>query len=366
MYRHCLSCSGHLGHNERIEEFPVGRRLAFDPARGRLWVICPRCERWNLVPIEDRWEAVEACERLFRGTRLRFSTANVGVAEVPPDLGLVRIGAPRKPEMAAWRYGRYLRRWLPGPVDVMGRVERVADRAVGMAAARLGIRRDYDLAMWLRLRRRPDRIVALFDDQGVARAVRARHLETAELKRPDPGEPWHLVVRHDGGSASVSGDQGLAVAGKLLAVLNGSGASEDAIQYAVAKLEDAANPDGYFARVAAIALRCWWGRRPDNLLPVPIPSPTTDAERLALHLTKRSFWGRGGLGSEPETPLPRLPLVDRLALEMAAHEDTERRALEGELAGLERAWREAETLAAISDDLFLAEGWSGRWLPTPA
>ncbi len=366
MYHHCLSCSSHLGRNDLIEEFPVGRRLAFDPARGRLWVICPRCERWNLVPVEDRWEAVEACERLFRSTRLRFSTANVGVAEVPPDVGLVRIGSPLKPEMAAWRYGRYLRRWLPGPIDIGGRIERVADRVVGLAAARLGIRRDYDLAMWLKLRRRPERIVALFDDDGVPRAVRARHLETAELKRPDPGEAWRLVVRHDAGTVSLSGDQGLAVAGKLLAVLNGSGAGDDAIRYAVAKLEDAANPAGYFARVAAIALRCWWGKRPDNLLPAPVALPATDAERLALHLTKRSFWGRGGLGSEPETPLPRLPLVDRLALEMAANEDTERRALEGELAGLERAWREAETLAAISDSLFFTGGWTDGWAAVPA
>jgi hypothetical protein len=43
--------------------------------------------------------------------------------------------------------------------------------------------------------------------------------------------------------------------------------------------------------------------------------------------------------------------VDRLALEMAANEDTERRALEGELAELEAAWRDAEEIAAIADTL---------------
>jgi hypothetical protein len=77
----------------------------------------------------------------------------------------------------------------------------------------------------------------------------------------------------------------------------------------------------------------------------------TPAERLALHLTKRSFWGRGGLGSEAITALPQLPLVDRHALEMAANEDAERRALEGELRVLEHAWRQAEEIAAIADDL---------------
>ena len=46
-----------------------------------------------------------------------------------------------------------------------------------------------------------------------------------------------------------------------------------------------------------------------------------------------------------------VPLVDRLALEMAAHEETERRALEGELEDLEAAWREADEIAAIADAL---------------
>jgi hypothetical protein len=45
----------------------------------------------------------------------------------------------------------------------------------------------------------------------------------------------------------------------------------------------------------------------------------------------------------------------RLALEMAAHEETERRAFEGELALLEEAWREAEEIAAIADRLLIPE-----------
>jgi len=44
--------------------------------------------------------------------------------------------------------------------------------------------------------------------------------------------------------------------------------------------------------------------------------------------------------------------VDRLALEMAANEDTERRAMDGELTELERAWRDAEEVAAIADGMF--------------
>jgi hypothetical protein len=37
---------------------------------------------------------------------------------------------------------------------------------------------------------------------------------------------------------------------------------------------------------------------------------------------------------------------------MASNEDIERRALEGELASLAEAWKEAEEIANISDELF--------------
>ena len=40
---------------------------------------------------------------------------------------------------------------------------------------------------------------------------------------------------------------------------------------------------------------------------------------------------------------------------MASHEESERRALEGELALLEMAWREAEEVAAIADDLLVGD-----------
>lgn len=106
MYSTCLFCHASLGANERLEQFPVGRRLAFDSARGRLWVICPRCARWNLSPLEERWEIQEECERLFRDTRLRYSTEQIGMARLADGLELVRIGEPLRPEMAAWRYGR--------------------------------------------------------------------------------------------------------------------------------------------------------------------------------------------------------------------------------------------------------------------
>ena len=33
---------------------------------GRLSVVCRKCERWNLSPLDERWEAIEAAEGRFR------------------------------------------------------------------------------------------------------------------------------------------------------------------------------------------------------------------------------------------------------------------------------------------------------------
>src|SRR5256885_7300480 len=105
MYTHCIYCHADLGNNSVIETFPVGRRLAFYAAKGRLWAVCRKCERWNLTPLEERWEAVEDCERRFRAARKRVSTENIGLARLDEGLELVRIGEPLRPEFAAWRYG---------------------------------------------------------------------------------------------------------------------------------------------------------------------------------------------------------------------------------------------------------------------
>src|SRR4030095_207224 len=105
MYSTCIFCHAALEANDTIEHFPIGRRLAFDSERGRLWVICRRCRQWNLTPTEDLWEATEECARFSRDPRLRVSTDQVGLARLPSGVELVRIGRPQRPELAAWRSG---------------------------------------------------------------------------------------------------------------------------------------------------------------------------------------------------------------------------------------------------------------------
>ncbi|HKN65433.1 MAG TPA: hypothetical protein VJW73_04110, partial [Gemmatimonadaceae bacterium] len=368
MYSTCLFCNSALGTNDQIAAFPVGHRLAYDPARGRLWAICARCGRWNLSPLEERWEAIDECERLFRGTRLRYSTDNIGLARVGEHLELVRIGPALLPEIASWRYGSKIEQHTAntnGKRPVNGLVRRstglprwLARRAAAALAGYATTVGLSDEAM-LRLRtfRRGDAVLArTIDDRGSPIVIRYAHLGGAELIRPDRDAPWRLVVRHDGGISRLAEGVGLRTAGKMLASLNFGVASNAEVQHAIAKLDEAGDRDGYFTRVASLAMRTHWGRVPDapdeGLIE---PAGSSFAERIALQLANRSFWGRGGTGSEETTPLFRLPAVDRLALEMASNEDIERRALEGELTSLAEAWREAEEIARISDELFADE-----------
>ena len=55
-----------------------------------------------------------------------------------------------------------------------------------------------------------------------------------------------------------------------------------------------------------------------------------------------------------------LSTPDRLALEMALHEEAELRALQGELAELERAWRDAEEIAGIADGILSSPALNSR------
>lgn len=360
MYTTCLFCNESLGRNDVIELFPVGRRVAFDPEKGRLWVICGECTRWNLSPIEERWEAIEDCERRFRATHLRYSTDNIGLAQLREGLELVRIGKALRPEVAAWRYGDVIQR--RGSGRILGLATGLARRGIRVAHEALSrITRDDAPSIFadepltrLRLYRHRDRVLdVLTDERGNRSIIRWGHLDAAELMRPDPHEPWRLVVKHDRGLTTVTGDDGLRTAAKVLSALNAAGALPDDVRRATEKIEDAEDEQGYFSRIVALAMRTGWGRFPDApLSAAPVAAPSSAAERLALHITNRSFWGRGSITSEPSTLMLRLPLVDRLALEMAANEDTERRALAGELLELERAWRDAEEVAAIADGMF--------------
>jgi hypothetical protein len=322
MYSSCLYCKAELGTNQAIESFPVGRRLAFDEARGRLWVVCPTCRRWNLSPLEQRWEAVEDCERKFRQTPRRVTTENIGLAQLREGLELIRIGRPLRPEFAAWRYGAQLRR----------RRDRHRIRHGVSSAAQVLIITAGSGLLWVPWMAcdalANHRLIArAHDADGAALSIRRKHIKDFRLL-PEGEGSWLARVKHRDGTSELRGPDAVRLTGKLLPHINLQGGSPTQVQEAVKQLESAGGPEGTFTAVAA-------------------------------HLRK---WQYHGLIRTPDHRIRTAPLELRLALEMAAHEETETRALEGELAHLELAWREAEEIAAIADSLLLPRSITDRIL----
>jgi hypothetical protein len=322
MYSTCLFCNRPLGANEVIEHFPIGRRLAFDGEKGRLWVVCRKCERWNLTPLEERWEAIEECEREFRGTRMRMSTEEVGLARLREGLELVRIGEPLRPEFAAWRYGDQFGRrrkrammWTAGAVVATGAV------VAGAAAAGVGVFGGIHVVPQI-ITNVPVRARIKTKDGRILK-VRKQNLEKSRiLVDSEHREEWAVYVKHQHGEDHFEGEEAVRVMGLLLPGLNEMIGTKPVIQDAVGRIEEAGDPEAYLQGVA------------DEV------RSQTQRDREAW------FKKKPGL-------ITRLPKPTKLAIEMAVHEESERRALAGELLTLEAAWREAEEIANIADNMFV-------------
>ncbi len=330
MYRHCLHCAADLGANEAIEAFPVGRRLAFDEARGRLWVVCRGCGRWNLSPVEERWEAIEQCEALFRGLRLRASTSQIGVGRAPDDTDLIRIGAPPPLEFAAWRYGAVFRkrrshaRLFTLVSAALGAATRGASLwgAAALSSVVTVAGTLPEIAVDVRRRRR---IVDRVSTPRGAVVIRGKHATQARLTHDAAGEMAVLVP--DGRREwFVEGEPARQFLRRLLPDVNHYGATEKELDGALTHIDHEGGPQGLIRRLS---------RGP--LGPRPTWRPMkNDLPHAADAWSFRSFG---------------YPTI--LALEMSLHEDAERRALEGELDALHAAWREAEEIAAIADSLLV-------------
>ncbi len=339
MYSTCLFCHAALGANESLERFPVGKRLAFDAAKGRLWVVCPDCGQWNLSPLDERWEAIESAERLYRDTPRRVATDQVGLAQLRDGTVLIRIGQPVLPELAAWRYGprfesRYRRHVLGATAAVtIGAGYLIAGPVLGLiASGAWGL--PFNALNLGNMVVRAKRVVARFDDGGTPVVATRWHLGTARvLDLPDDPLEWGISVqvrREDVaigrfGTSYAKGDPRITLTGEqaraavrvILPDANAFGGRRRAVADAVKELERFGSDRAGFRAAAEIF------RKAGDSMP------------------------KGGLGA--------LPLELRLALEMATHEETERRALEGELAALEASWKQAEEIAAIADSLTLPE-----------
>jgi hypothetical protein len=123
----------------------------------------------------------------------------------------------------------------------------------------------------------------------------------------------------------LSGEEAHNAAKLLLPHVNVGGGNAKQVNTAVNLLDLAGDPMYYVASVA---------RNPQRATTQKVIVPSRSRNSIGV-------------------PISAMSAEVRLALEMATHEEAERRALEGELKALEIAWKEADEVAAISDNLFL-------------
>lgn len=336
MFSTCLICHRNLGTNDVLETFPIGRRLAFDGRTGRLWVVCKPCGHWNLSPLEERWEAIESCERWYREARIKAATDNIGLTTLAEGLDLIRIGTPLRPEFSAWRYGpRIVARRRKAAVVAVGGMAVAAVVTVAVVGASVGAAA---LVIWggvgglgvaklgadaldrLHEHRQYERVVGhVTGMNGQRHTMRQKHLRLVSLE-PDSGERgWRLALHHEHGLLNLTGIQATLTAGQLLAHMNAKGASRAVVQQAALRISEVGDVQQFIRNT--ITLR-------------------DTRRRKGLLLRDESLDSFGLLYEE------------RLAVEMAMHEDAEREALDGELGALEQAWKDAEEIGAIADRLF--------------
>jgi hypothetical protein len=315
MYQTCAFCSGALGGDGGASGLAVGRRFAYDGWKSRAWVICQRCGRWNLTPVDTRLDAVAALERMAASGRVAATTDQVALVRAGP-YDVVRVGKPPRVELAGWRYGERLKARereklkvvVPVTLAALG-IMVVANVAAGgsfgVVAWQFGNYNQIGNAVYRgivgnrKLLIEPPVCAAC----GTVMVLRARHLRSARIT---------------GGAGN---DLGLLVEcphckreGALLAGPDAERALRAGLTYLNLKQRKR------IAKQAVVAAQAVEGAGgPEEL----------------IHRTARHNWTLAKV-------VPDL----RLALEMAVDE-------QAEVRDLEREWRRAEEIAEIADNLLV-------------
>ena len=225
--------------------------------------MCAKCRRWNLTPLEERWEAVETCERIFRETRIRVSTENIGLARHKEGLDLVRIGEPPRAEFAAWRYGdqfgtrlRHHRLFLAGLSGSMLGGALACAYGVPTAVFWVLAAYAYPSVAWAYLR--PWVKVRIGGKAGADGAVtpdtvaKLRLLDLTSIRVvPDDGDPgFGVEITRSLRRARFEGEDARRVAGTIVPLLNGGGGSRPVVQRAVHAIESSGHPSRFLTDVA--------------------------------------------------------------------------------------------------------------------
>jgi hypothetical protein len=332
VFTRCLFCHRDFPPNSTLEHFPLARKLAYDPVRGRLWAICPTCQRWNLAPLEERWEALDELEKFTRDkARLLAQTENIALLK-SGELEAVRVGKAELAEEAWWRYGRELlrrkqqyRNWAIGGVAVVGTL--VAGGAVagvtigggwymlwrlGQEFPMLGRTLQFGRTAW-------EGKAVCQRCGGVLTSIPFRHRGVL-IPRPEANTGLSLTYRcptcsfprrhgtsadaelGEGSGFRLEGVEAEHVLRRVLAYHHYAGADVGEVKSASRLIQDAGSARALSVRVAA--------RRRE---------------------------------------LVDLDPTEGFALEIAVNEEAERRMLQMELTALEERWQEEEEIASIID-----------------
>jgi hypothetical protein len=307
MFSSCGFCNAAFDGDGGPSGLGVGRRIAFDEWKGRLWVVCPRCSRWNLTPFDDRLEKIEAVARAASLGRIAASTQQVALIRWE-RYDFVRVGKPPRVELATWRYGERLRNRQRERMKV---VVPLTVAAIGLGiAANVAAGGGFGVVVW-NVHRLVDGIylglmgrrkVALVEPPicahcGTLMELRAKHVQHARIV-PDRHADMAVLLscpkcKQEG--TQLTGTDAIQVLRQGLAYLN-------VVRGGLRRAEDAA-------------------REVDQV---------GGADRLVRDIAQR------------ELTLRSLRPERGLALEMAVDE-------RAEVEELERQWREAEEIAEIAD-----------------
>jgi hypothetical protein len=284
---------------------------------------------------------------------------------------LVRVGQALPGELAAWRYGTQLvsrrRRNLlggaavgVGTVALVAGMPLIASAGIPLAALSLGMNALSQWQIHQQRRRVVQRIDASVSPTGVPLMIRRMHLYHAVLTPIGDGADADigvqlppLVATGSAGSKRapaepilVSGDAARRLLARSMTDYNSRGAKAAAVELALQRLEQLGGAEEFTRHIAAsgaaLARGRRWGRSSGQTYSARQILGTFKGEVLPVQRYRDPF---------RDDPRPQLRDIEALALEMALNEAAERSALEGELAALEAAWREAEEIARIADAL---------------
>ena len=343
MYSRCIRCHRSLGKNSEIAHLPIGRRIAFDTAKGRLWAICPHCDQWNLAPIEERWEALEECAHVAEAAEAKSGRDGVGVARTTSGLELLRVGELSATDIANSRYGRRIAKRL--------RVLLLIAICLAIIVIELGIRAGMDTSS-------PGTGLYVVLAAGLLAATAFKNPPRILPRRFSIGEkhvvvwPWQLssitiernessgrpcVYTGEDSRRRLEGREAAQFLAAVLPIVNGGDCAIASVRIALGRVNEA-------ERHMRAHIKSIERKRPttDSLQPVVLRPWERIAESVAgIELI--------GLGAEM-----------RLALEMAVTEESELIELDADATGAAEAWPDQEQIASIADRLMVDENVEKR------